>query len=529
MTLDKNKNLFSTMFPQQLAFLKDPSKRKVLFCPRRSGKSYAISGLLIEAALQNDNVKCIYIALTKGSAYNILWNNILQPILDENKIKYKYHKSNHTVTFANESTIRLTGGDVGPGEVSKLLGGKYFLVVLDECGVFKQDLKKMIEDDIDPATTDYITEDGGGTIVLCGTPSDKQGKHYFYQITKEDERLDEGWNIHSWTIFDNPYMTRSVKLQFAKYKKDYGDGYTAQPWFQREWLCKWVLTNEMMVYAYDAGKNKLPVWHDPKFMSTQPEEMRAAIRDQYKDEYATFKSIMNRDRKWNYVIGIDLGFVDATAIVVGCYCMENKIFYVVESSKQTSTIYSEIAEKLKILIVKYKPVKIVCDTGGGGRQGVEELRRTHLLPIVAADKPGVKHIGIARMNSDFLTGQIKVCHNGDHEANTELIHEWKNLVWDQSIFNSSNGRTRTELSSCENHLADACLYAYRASYHFAAEDVNKNDKLDIVTQWRMQIKKAGIPCRPVDNNASYEELMDEDELSKYVVELIREERENGER
>ena len=60
------------------------------------------------------------------------------------------------------------------------------------------------------------------------------------------------------------------------------------------------------------------------------------------------------------------------------------------------------------------------------------------------------------MNSDLAAGNILVNELSD------LVDEWRLLQWDED--------RRKEDGRFDNHLADACLYAWRESKHFTHEE-----------------------------------------------------------
>ena len=82
---------------------------------------------------------------------------------------------------------------------------------------------------------------------------------------------------------------------------------------------------------------------------------------------------------------------------------------------------------------------------------MEEFRQRWALPIRPAEKRN-KDSYIELMNSDLACGHIQV------EEESPLVEEWKLLQWDED--------RRKEDPRFENHLSDACLYAWRESKHY---------------------------------------------------------------
>ena len=77
----------------------------------------------------------------------------------------------------------------------------------------------------------------------------------------------------------------------------------------------------------------------------------------------------------DFVLGIDLGFVDATAFVVLGFSEDSPDVYVVHSDKVSELTTEDIARKIHALVQRFEPVRIVADSGGLGKMIVEELNK----------------------------------------------------------------------------------------------------------------------------------------------------------
>src|SRR5690349_45800 len=82
--VDRNKKVSfdfeKDSFSNQLDFINDPAKLKAAFCTRRAAKSFSGALYLIKEALGTSGVSCLFIALTRASAENILWKDCLKVI-----------------------------------------------------------------------------------------------------------------------------------------------------------------------------------------------------------------------------------------------------------------------------------------------------------------------------------------------------------------------------------------------------------------------------------------------------------------
>jgi hypothetical protein len=450
-------------------FISDTSKRKALFCPRRAGKSYALGIYLIQESLKYPGRKNLYIGLTKNSSLNAMWSDIILKELKKHQIFFLFNEHKKQVQFSNNSTITFAGIDCGPQEMKKILGGKYHLAVIDECQDHRQNIKEAIIRILEPAMADYLTS-GGGIICLAGTPGIHMGKDdYWFQVTKQTENglpdLDRepGWTVHSWGLPDNPMMIKQFAIACDE-KFKLNPDYQSDPNFRREWLGQWVLDIGSHVYKFDSDKNILHAFTPDQLLIKQ--------------------SLLSASTEYTYLIGVDLGWEDATAIVIAAYSKFDRHCYIVESTKFNHALTDVIGAVLLSFNNKYRPQKILVDTAGGSKIVAQDMMARFNLPIFPAEKVGVgKAAFVGRMNSDFLSSLIQIIP----ETNQELIKEYDTLLLDsKKVSNGSWG----ELASCDNHLCDAALYAYKDAWHYfsTAQVKQPTDLASHLIQRRKQTK-----------------------------------------
>lgn len=438
-------------FPQQLDFIMDPSKRKGLITPRRSGKSTVFAVWLIQEALKYPGRKQLYLGLTSESAESIIWTGekMMRDMLEKYGIEFEYNQLKKIIKFSNGSTIRLMGVDQSPGQMRKLKGGKYHMVIQDEMQDIEQDTKELLEEVLPQAVTDYML-DGGGIIACGGTPGTKMGENYWWLMTKQlpdgspDKRLP-GWTVRSWTVSDNPYMREEYAAMCDELLKAKGPTYMEDSGFKRQWLGRWVFESNNMVYKFEEKRN---------IINNNPEGVG------FHANQTLINKLLSGSGEFVYRFGVDLGWEDAWALVVGAYHPHAKHFYIVECFKRNHVVYDDIGATLVAYHSKYRPVNIIVDTGGGGKLVSESMRIKFALPIIGADKKAGKQDTVARMNSDFLSGAIQVVPG---EANKELVKEWQELLLDMKSLR--NGIWK-EVQTKDNHLADSALYCYRDAVHY---------------------------------------------------------------
>lgn len=426
-------DILKDSFPQQTAFIRDTSKLKALLGTRRMAKSYTAGLYLIRTALERKGTSSVYIGLTRDQAKRIVWNDVFKAILKKYNIPAKFNETELTITFDNNSIIYVLGVDDSEAEKDKLLGKKYALAVIDEAASYTIDLHNLIYKVLKPAMSDY-----GGTICLIGTPDDRKAG-LFYDLTKDipvqppTRRAVAGWSVHTWSTQDNPYMA-------AAWAETIRDLETADPhvreqsWFQQHYLGKWVADENNKVYRYDSERN---AW------------------DGNRKDYGW--------RRWNYVLGIDLGFEDATALVLLAYHENDPHVYIMKADKRKRITISEAAAWIREWM-DYYPIDIMV-VDGANKQAVEEMVKHHGLPLQAAEKSD-KVAFIRIMNSDFISGKIKVWVDNCQP----LVEEYDKTIWSKRHLEKGIYK---EDGMYHPDAADAALYAYRYCYHYAWTPVPK--------------------------------------------------------
>lgn len=408
-------NVLEKALPQQIKFINSKTKLKAILATRRASKSYTAGLYLFKEALENPGVSCLYLALTRGSAKKIMVKDVLNVINREYQIGAKFNQVDLSYTLPNGSIIYLLGADSREEEKEKLLGQKYKLAVIDEAASFKQDLRDLIYKVLKPAMIDL-----DGTIIMIGTPGNNT-KTLFYDVTTGKEK---GWDVYKWKAADNPFVADQIHKEMKSLIKN-NPLIVDTPLWKQMYLGEWAIETDKLVYKYNSDKNLI---------------------DQLPDSKAPYK----------YVLGVDLGYEDASAFTVVCYNEHDRTMYIVESYKKSQMDFTEVAEYIKKLAKKYTIYKYIVD--GASKQGVEEMRNRHSIPFEKAEKRG-KLEYIELMNGELIQGNIKLIE----DDNEDLIEEWQTLVWDD------RGAKRQENSACPNHLCDSTLYAWRACYNYVSK------------------------------------------------------------
>lgn len=426
-------NILEKAFPKQIEFIQHPSKQKVLFCTRRSAKSFTAGLYLVREALHNAACNCLFIGLTRSSTKAIIWKDILGVIDQAYNLNATFNQTELTMTLPNGSLISITGIDADEKEMNKLLGRKYRLVCVDEASMYTVDLRNLVYGVLGPAMVDPNIEGESGTICLMGTASDFP-RGLFYDITMGTER---GWNLFQWSAHENPYVARQWKEALAKIQANRPE-YMETPQFKQWYLNKWVIDEEKLVYRFDMHKNLIGNIN-----------------------------LNLRPAGWTYVLGVDTGWEDDSAFVLTGYHVNDPYLYILRCYKRKKMTFDDVVKKIEDFLKDpvFAPHKIIID--GANKQGVESMRARSHIHFEYADKLD-KVTFIELCNSDLIQGKIKILNT---QENRVLWEEMSALVW---VTDGDKIKyPKKEHPSLPNHLCDAFLYAWRCGWHYASTPVEK--------------------------------------------------------
>lgn len=418
------------LFDKQLKFVQDPRPFKTAVCSRRAGKTVACAADLIDTALKYEGVTCLYITLARTNAQRLLWPELIK-LNTKYKLKGVPDLVQLTLTFPNGSIVWCSGAK-DASEIEKFRGHALKKVYIDECQSFRNHLKDLIDDVIIPALMDY-----DGSLCLIGTPGAVPAG-YFAEVsgaikrtrTEEDHETDSdfNWVDYHWTFFDNPHIALKSKKTHDQVLKRVLKmrGVTIDdPSIQREFFGKWVMDQDTLWIKYDPSKN----------------------------HYAALPKVM----KWNYLLGIDIGFNDADALAVLAWHENSKDIYLVEEIVTPRQDLTDLVENIRSIEAKYDITKMVIDAGGLGKKLAEELRRRHQIPVHYADKAR-KQENVAFLNAALRTGRFKAKTDSKFAQDTFLVE----------IDRDKSTQDKVKISDkYHSDIIDAVLYAFKESPAYA--------------------------------------------------------------
>lgn len=376
------------LFDRQLSFIDDTSKYKAALCTRRAGKTSMWSRYCVSEAIQNNRALIRIWAVSRIRAKQLLWSEITD-VCRRHAIKVDTNETELSIQFENGSEIRLLGADKDK-EVQKKRGDKTWMEVILETQLFGNMLQTLVEDVADPCLIDERYR-GGGIFCLEGTPG-PLCVGYWYDVTgREDAKSrwqsvgnsrggGSGWSCHRWSVLDNPFMPHApVELARLKERRKWQND---NPTYIREWLGRWVNDYGSLFYKFDETRNL----YNPETLSTV-------------------------GPGWEHTLGWDLGSVDDMALVVWAFHPHKDTLYEAFSWKKSGALAKDVMEQIRILEGKgFNFVKMVADTGGGGRMYVEEVMSRYSYPFEAASKSQkAEHVRL--FNDDLMTGHIKLMPN----------------------------------------------------------------------------------------------------------------------
>lgn len=441
-------------FFKQNQAINDTSQLKAYNCTRRAGKTQSVAIEFLETVNRGEG-NCLYMALTIGSAREIIWD-MLKDLNETHGLGGKPNESRSEIVFPNKLKIKLSGADCSEKQMKKVLGAKFKKVAIDEAGSFTIDMKKLVYQVCLPTVMDL-----NGSIILLGTCEDIP-LTFFESVTTGQEK---GWSVHKWTTLDNPF----VKEQFQKMMDDIllrNPAAINSAWFRSHFLNEWCINEDLMIIKL--------------------------IDDVYVPNLPTRKSA------YDYNLGVDLGFNDASSFSLLAYHKHDSNAYVVTSRKETQMDFSQVAREIEVFCKKYPITKIKID--GANKQGVEFMRRKFGLPLEAAEKQD-KATFLRLLRDDILEGNLKIVEN----QNNQLITEWKQLKWKDEYKEQEDDR-------CQNHLSDATLYAWRDCRHFySVKEKVKHKKTSEEYMNEMIEKEAAEVNRKKDEIDLFNELYGEEQ------------------
>lgn len=401
------------LFPEQLAFVRDPARFATACCSVRAGKTTACAADLIDTALKMPGTKGCYITLARSSAERIVWPE-LKRINREYGIGAFPNEAKLMLTFPNGSIIYLMGAN-DENEIEKIRGlSDVALVYLDESQAMRALIKNLVEEIVVKRLYDT-----NGRCRMIGTPGPVL-TGYFYDCCHSDH-----WAKHHWSMHRNPWLQKKSGLtpeeliaqDCARRGVD-----ISHPSIQRECFGRWAFDPDSLLLTYDPELNH--------YEELPPGE-------------------------YTYILGIDLGVKDSDSLSLLGFTKHSPVTYLIEEVITPNQLTDDLANQINILAKEFKIMDMPTDAGGLGLKIVEDLKARYGLPLTPADKRE-KLANYKHLNNALRTGNFKAKRTS-------------RFAQDCNILERDDDKSTPDRIVVKGHsdAVDSCLYAFKLSPAYA--------------------------------------------------------------
>jgi hypothetical protein len=398
-------------------------ERKYMRMARRVGKSHhCIREQAVATARGNAASMNPYILPTHKSARLVIWP-LMKKIVKRHFPEAVINETLTTIALPVGGTM-ICGGCETMADVGRWYGMAFEMAVVDERGNFPDAVLTELDDEaLEPSLMDF-----GGRFIGAGNPGRTLRGRWYDQ--SKDGRRDDPTPLYIGDARENPFLGKPAAAYFESVKKRHG-WTDASPTFRRQYLGEWVEDSDGLVFPLTAGNF-------------------------YEGGLPT-KSLAGGalpPHLWRYVIGVDIGYVDATAFVVlAAHPMDNREF-MVSAEKYTEWLPRQVGQRLTDLRKQYPGAPIVMDTGSAGKPHAEECNRIFGLGVIPAEKSH-KASAIRVLRDDIRSHRFQVPAGDSCKVFTE---QCAIIGWDDDGEKPEEG--------LPDDVVHAAYYAHRWQHHY---------------------------------------------------------------
>lgn len=412
---------------KQHAFVEDSTLFLAALCSRRAGKSTGIALKIIRGFYAKPGAASVFITRTQGLSKQIIWDRVMARMVDKwgLPLQLRTRKGELFAEHENGATLWLAGCPTLPA-VEKFVGQAFWVAAIDEAESFSDVvLRRLIDHALVPSLADLH-----GQLVLAGMPG-VSSVGEFHDIT---QGIEPGWSLHSWTLFENPYMhdPQGFVQEIIDRRRLSWD----HPTITRAYKGQWCNDTGSLVYPISRSVNG---WtpHTMPDGAPIPEDTPFGLPP----------------GEYQYGLGIDLGWSDgALAFVLAASQRGLGRVYLLRAYTRGHMTPQQIATHAQGVQARVRAVAgcaciVVVDEGALGVGYANQMRAMGVgcEPAQKAQKRTYQEYvgGLIR------SGQLLV----DYSECTDLVAEAARLPWDPE--------TGEEDSRYPNHACDSALYVVR--------------------------------------------------------------------
>lgn len=487
------KRLTAHHFDEQAGFWQSEAQLSAALCSRRAGKTRGGNEEWVEEASRTPHGRFLYVNETRGEAKRLAWigarGDGMKPLAESLGVGAICNEAELTIHFPEVSAwVYLVGVD-DERAIMKALGLPYHGVWWDEAQKIPSKFTPTILETLLPTLLDY-----GGKLKFTGT-ADRKMSGLFYDITRPElEKRTKGWEVHGWTLMQNPYWGRAKRIKgqwFVVWRYDdkmhsgpHAEADIAEavrqcrftqgvlglqkllggaevapldsPIMRRQAGNEWVREDSNFVYWV----HKVPEWK----LTYAPARYR---EDGFIDVPAALADLPYRWQEGFFALGVDLGYNDPFAMTMWSWHQHDPRLYEVFSwkrseltSDQQNLYINDVRQHVTIGVID-------ADAGGIGKQVVKgwssEWVNRYGLPIFEAEKQH-KLTAIQTYNNDIVNGMIQYREGG------MLLEEQKELQYATIV--DGSGRM-VEDPTMANDVSDSSLYPHRRTWQYRHSAADK--------------------------------------------------------
>lgn len=397
---------------QQWLYICSTALFNAVCCSRRAGKTNGAVPRAIRV-LAREGTWVHYVSLIRRNARKQFWRPLLRKLEQlgwERDHDYFVNETEMMISTAWGSHLQaLSCNDVAG--VSAIVGDRSDLFIIDECQEPNDDVITAL---VDRAATVMLV-DTGGMLDMLGTPPEAEPCYF-------SEALDnDGWAHFHWTMFDHDFprsrekkwetvkdicRRRGLRLDVREAHNDNGRlelevGPDTHPLIAREYFGLRRKDPSKIAYEYQAVRND----YDPRLENFSMGD-------------------------WRFAGGLDLGFQDRDAVVIGCWNEKDSARRLLVRWKwQLNHLdVDDLADVLAVVEKVFGSIHWCGDHGGHAAQSIL-LTLSRRLRVPIRTKPADVMASVGLVNDDYRTARLLLPIVDD--VTQRLVEKVERMGWDE--------------------------------------------------------------------------------------------------